>query len=114
MELLLEFIRDHNAVLGKLRLGRFLILPWELVEDHDEWGLDLVDLGIDLGVDVWRQPVKAKSLTVILNGETRPPVETIHAGIRRVEHRRFMARDERKLIIPGHRVSASGLVLPPA
>ena len=110
----LEFSRDHRAVLGKLSLGRFMLLPWELAEDHVEWGLDLVDLGIDLGVDVWRQPVPVKSLTVILNGAKRPPDEAIHAGIRRIEYLRFMRRDERKLIIPGHRATASGLLLPPA
>ncbi|MFD6066699.1 hypothetical protein [Amycolatopsis lurida] len=114
MEPPIEFVRDHRAVLGKLSLGRFLLLPWELVEDHEEWGLDLVDMGIDLGVDVWRQPIKAKSLTVILNGDRRPPDEAIHRGVRQVEYRRFMRRDERKLIIPGHRVTPGGLMLPPA
>jgi hypothetical protein len=110
----IKFIRDHRAVLGKLTLGRYLILPWEQAEDHDDWGLELIDLGIDLDVAVERQPVTAKSLTVILNGDKRPSFETIQAGIERVEYRRFMRRDERKLIVPGHRVTAGGLVIPSA
>ncbi|MFD5244986.1 hypothetical protein ACFWIW_10605 [Amycolatopsis sp. NPDC058340] len=112
MEPPVEFIRDHGAALGKISLGRFMLLPWEQVEDHDEWGLDLIELSIDLDVEVERQPVKAKSLTVILNGRKRPPIEAIHYGIRRLEHRRFMARDERKLVVAGHRVTPGGLVIP--
>lgn len=113
MEPPLDFIRDHRAVLGKLSLGRSMLVPWEQAEDHEDWCLALIDLGIELDVEVWRQPVSAKSLTVIFNGRQPPPIEAIQYGIRRLEHRRFMHRDERRLVVEGHRVTASGLVIRP-
>ncbi|GHG97520.1 hypothetical protein ACFORH_42925 [Amycolatopsis roodepoortensis] len=114
MEPPIEFIRDHRDALGKLRLGRFMLLPWEQVEDHDEWGRDLIKLSIEHDVEVERQTVEAKSLTVVFNGKKVPPFEAIQYGIRRLDHRRFMRRDERKLVVAGHRVTPGGLVIPPA
>ncbi|RSN26484.1 hypothetical protein DMC63_01210 [Streptomyces sp. WAC 05977] len=114
MEPPIEFIRDHRDALGKLRLGRFMLLPWEQVEDHDDWFRGLTTASVELGVEVHRNPIPPKSVTVVFNGQKIPPFEAIQYGIRRLEHRRFMRRDERKLIVAGHRVTPGGLVIPSA
>lgn len=84
--------------------GQFLVLAWEHAEDHVGWCDDLVRMGYDMGVDVWREPVAAKSVTVIFNEEMMPSLEMINNGIARVEYARFMNRELRTLTVPGHRV----------
>ena len=97
----LEFIQDHRTALGKLELGAFLVLPWERTEDHDSWCEDLVVLGIEMGVDVWREQMPEKSLTVIFNEKAMPSIDAIQAAIARIEHDRFMNRELGQLFVAG-------------
>ncbi|MFI6304258.1 hypothetical protein ACIBCH_20500 [Amycolatopsis thailandensis] len=112
MEPPIEFVRDHREVLRKLSFGRFLLVPWEAAEDHEDWCLELITLSVEYDVEVHHEQVPPKSITVVFNGQQIPPLEAIRYGIRRIEHRRFMRRDGRKLIVSGHRVTPGGLVIP--
>jgi hypothetical protein len=103
----LEYIADHRTVVGKLMNGWLLVLPWERAEDHVDWCDDLVRMGYDMGVDVWREEISAKSVTVIFNEQMKPSLDAITAAIAAVEHDRFMNRELGKLIVPGHRVSTT-------
>ena len=88
---------DFQPVAGKLKLGHWLVYPYEAYGqlDRDEWNTELLKEMAERGVAAEVIDLPRKNVAVVVNVAAQPTLEQVIESIAAIEYHRFTGREIR-------------------